>query len=350
MKYYLIALNGFSELLRKRFKGGSLFDYARKENFDGISGRGRWGRLYLGKTLERAYYSLFGDEKYFPGESFIRAKRLGISVGEGKACFLASFMMQVDGRVLEPEVQLTDKEKYGLLEALLLSVENRDFEFRIKDGKAILLFDRIFPREAVLFPRDMRGRAFASHLYRNKELEGINRLITSSADILPSHPINRVREDLGELSANLLWLWGLGMETDAGTVDYKIDMKKFYLPLAGDSASPAELLGFQKIADLRETEEASFTWINFSLAPGDGYAIWLRQFEKFDMGILGELFREYMEEKCRILFIFDEFLYRDAEARNPMGRFLWASGNSCSKFGLRKNFRNGRSLIERFLA
>jgi len=350
MKHYLIALNGFGELLKRRYKGGSLLDYAKKENFDRISGRGKWGYLHLGKTLERAYWNLFEDDGNFPGESFLRAGHYGIPVNEGQTSFLSRFMMQVDGRVLESGVELTEKEKYGLLEALSLSGGNRKFEFHVRKEETILVFNKNFSEERVLFPCEMKGREFARHSYKNKDLEEVSRIIKLSAEILPLDPINKVKEDLGELSANLLWLWGQGRKKQIATVGERTGRETFYMPLTENSFAPAELLGFKRITDIRETENNSLTWINSSLDPGDAYTIWLRQFENFDRDILGEILREYRDGKCRVLLVFDGFLSPDAETRNIWGVFLALGDNSFSRFSLKKYYKNGRSFVEKIIA
>jgi len=347
MKYYFVALNGCGELLKRKFRRGALFDYARKENFDSISGRGKWGCLYLGRTFERAYYSLFADEKNFPGESFIRAGRFKIPVGKGLTSFLAGFMMQVDGRVIESEVKLSEKEKRELLASLPGTV--KDFEFHVNGDETILVFNKAFPDETVSFPLNMKGREFAPWLYRNGDYAEINRLVGSSPGILSSHPINKVREDLGELSANFLWLWGPGRNRETVPVHERLGRRTLYLPVSGNFVPPSALLGFESIKSIREAEDGSLIWINSSLNPEDGPSVWLKHFESFDREILSEILHEYTEGKCRILFIFDTFLSPDAEIKNGRGTFLVLADRPFSRFGLKKCFKNGRDFIEKFL-
>jgi 2,3-bisphosphoglycerate-independent phosphoglycerate mutase len=347
MKYYLIALNSCVELLKRRFRNRSLLDYARKENFDRIVEKGRWGEVYLGQTLERAYYNLFDGEENFPGESFIRAHRFKIPLNKYQTYFLARFMLQVNGRVMEADVKVSEKEKAGLLESL--SDGGKTFKFYNREGEIIVVFNKSFPGEKVSFPDNLQGERFTPHLYKERGCEDINRLINASSGILSSHPINKVREDLNEPSANLLWLWGSGRYVEVPSFGKKTGKRAFYFSATGSSIPPAELLGFERISSLSETEDNSFIWINASIDTKEGPAIWLRHFESFDRDILKDVLEEYNGGKCRVVFIFDGFLSPNVEIKNGRGIFLMLNGVPFSVFGLRKYFKNGRNFIEKFL-
>ncbi len=348
MKYYLIALNNCVQLLKKRFRGRLLLDYARKENFDRIVEKGRWGEIYLGQTFERAYYSLFDEEKNFPGESFIRASRFKIPLNKYQTSFLARFMMQVNGRVMETNVKVSEKEKAGLLESL--SGRGKIFRFYNVDGETIVVFSKTFPKERVSFPDNLQGERFTTHLYKNRGFEYINQLINMSSNILSSHPINKVREDLNELSANLLWLWGSGKRVEVLPFSKKIGKRVFYLPVAGSFLPPAELLGFKRVSSLSETEDNSFIWINVSIEAKEEPAIWVKHFESFDRDVLKNIFEEYNSGRCKVVFIFDGFFSPDVEVKNGRAVFLMLNGTPLSVFGLRKYFKNGRNFVEKFLA
>jgi len=346
MKHYLITLNGYGELLRKNFNSKSLFDYARKDNFNTIARRGEKGYIYLGKTLEKSYYSLFDEEKNFPGEAFVRFSALKIP-HEKQTFFLARFLMQVDGRVIETDVNLSDKETAGLLD--VFSAPGKEIEFYAMDREPIAGFRKEFPLEPVVFPDDLKGKRFAEYLYGNNELADINSLIDSSVKILSENPINRVREDLGEISANLLWLWGPGRDMKTPPFSGRVNRKTFYLVYEGKVLPLAELLGFEKISDIKAGADGSLMWINTSLKAEDGAAAWLRKFESFDRDILGKVSEEYIKGECRVLLIFDGFMSRDAGTRNSWGVVIAAAERPLFGFRLRRYFRHGRIVLGKFL-
>jgi len=57
-------------------------------------------------------------------------------------------------------------------------------------------------------PEMIVGLPWKRHLPKSPLGATLNSLIEDAAKLLESHPINRVRIDLGENPANLLWLWG----------------------------------------------------------------------------------------------------------------------------------------------
>jgi 2,3-bisphosphoglycerate-independent phosphoglycerate mutase len=59
-------------------------------------------------------------------------------------------------------------------------------------------------------PHDIMGRPVKKYLPSGKDSERIITLMNRSKEILKDHEINKVRIDLGENPANMIWLWGAG--------------------------------------------------------------------------------------------------------------------------------------------
>ncbi len=346
MKYYLISLNGYGELLKKNFRGKSLFDYAKKDNFTALSAGGKWGYVLLGNSLEKSYCRLFAGEKHFPGEAFIRFSALKAKT-DCRTFFLARFITQVDGRVIETDVKLSEKETRGLLDAL--SAQNGQVEFFVSGKEIVAGFKKEFPAEPSVFPENMKYKRFEEHLYKNKGLADVNALIDLSAKVLPENSINKVRDDLGEMSANLLWLWGQGRVTDMPPVSAGLNKETFYLSCEGNLIPLAELLGFEKIADVSGGRDNSLIWLNSSLNAKEGASAWLKNFESFDRDILGNISEESLDGKCRVLFIFDSFMSQDVEIKNGWGVFVASSEKTLFGIRFKKYFRNSNAVLKRFL-
>lgn len=344
MKYYLISLNGYGELFRRRINNRTLFSYARRNNFNIITSSGRWGYCCLERTLEKAYYCLFDEEKNFPGEASIR---MGKNVPEGgRTFFLGRFMTQVEGMVIESDISITEKEMMELLREL--SEGEKKFKFFIKDNVPFLAFQKDLPREEVLFPDNMKEKQFALYLYKRPELEDIKNLIITSTSILEKHPINKVRQDLGEMPANLLWLWGMGKPQQAQNITERLKKECFYLTYEGRPFPLAEFLGFKSIEDIKEVQDNSFIWINSSVDIKTNYSIWVKRFERLDIEMLSVIAEEYKEGRCRVLFIFDGFVSPDIEVKNCWVPFLFISENG-ETIRLRKRFRDSKRLLNLLL-
>ncbi|MBN1446235.1 MAG: hypothetical protein JW957_09070 [Candidatus Omnitrophica bacterium] len=346
MKYYLISLNGYGELLKKNFRGKSLFEYAKKDNFRALSGVGKWGYVHLGNSLEKSYCRLFAEEKDFPGEAFVRFSALKAKT-DCSTFFLARFLTQVEGRVIETDAVLSDKEARGLLDAL--SAQSGELEFFVSGKEIVAGFKKELPAEPSVFPENMKYKRFEECLYKNKGLADVNALIDLSAKTLPENPINKVRDDLGEMAANLLWLWGQGRDAKIPPVSAEINKETFYLPFEGNPMPLAELLGFEKIADISEGRDNSLIWLNSSLNAKEGASAWLKSFESLDRDILGKISGEFLDGKCRALFIFDGFMSPDVEIKNGWGVFMASAEKTLFGIRFKKYFRNGNAVVKKFL-
>ncbi|HOL22305.1 MAG TPA: hypothetical protein PLQ41_05580 [bacterium] len=344
MKYYLIFFNGYGEMFKKRFNGRSLFSYARKDNFDILAPSGKWGYIYLGKALERGYYNLFDEEKNFPGEAFIRGWK-DIKT-DGKTFFLCRFMAQSEGVIIEENVNLSEGETTELLN--ILSDGGKKFRFFLKDRFPILIFQKDFPEEEILFPDNMQGKDFNLYLYRRQELEDVKNLIISSTSILENHPVNRVRQDLGEMQANLMWLWGIGKPKQPSETIASLNKKLFYFSLEDRDIPLSEFLGFKKADSIKDIPDGAFIWINSAIDRKSNYSVWLKRFERFDSEILTYVAREYKDGMCRALFIFDGFVSPDIEIKNCWVPFFYISEN-LSRIRFRKRFKEGLFLLKLLL-
>ncbi len=346
MKYYLISLNGYGELLKKNFRGKSLFDYAKKDNFTALSAGGKWGYVHLGNSLEKAYCCLLTGGKDFPGEAFIRFSALNIK-SDCRTFFLARFLTQADGRVIETDAKLSEKETRGLLD--VLSAQNGQVKFFVSGNEIVAGFKNEMPAEPSVFPGNMKYKRFEENLYRNKGLEDVNALINLSAKVLLEHPINRVRDDLGEMPANLLWLWGPGRSAGIPSVSAEINKETFYLPGESNLMPLVEMLGFRKIGDISEGNDNSLIWLNSSLDAKEGASAWLKKFEGFDRDVLGRISGEFLDGKCRALFIFDGFMSPDVEIKNGWGVFMASAEKTLFGIRFKKYFRNGRVVMNKLL-
>jgi 2,3-bisphosphoglycerate-independent phosphoglycerate mutase len=60
-------------------------------------------------------------------------------------------------------------------------------------------------------PHDIIGKSISAYLPKGEGKEFLLELMHKSKEILEHHEINRVRVDLGENPANMIWLWGQGI-------------------------------------------------------------------------------------------------------------------------------------------
>lgn len=346
MKNFIVTLNGYGHLLKKQFRGKSLFDYADKAGFDALAKNCRWGYICLEKTFEKAYFNLFEEESFFPGEAFIRGLNCEVFSDEVQTFFLAGFLSHSEGRVIEINTGFSDKELYGLLE--FVSDGGRKFEFAVGNGEVIAGFKEDLPLTRFPFPSSILNTDFERHLCPGKEFRGINDIISGASVSLAEHPINKVREDLSEPAGNLLWFWGMGKRKNVRSFAEKIGKETFYNSFNNRIGGLPELLGFKRLQDIRGHKKNSLLWLNSALDFHENQSIWLKRFEEFDRKVLSVIKDKCSEEEYRIIFIFDAFTDKNAVLKNAWGIYCLAAEPFPPAFRLKKYIKDSRGFIEKF--
>jgi len=190
---------------------------------DSLAREGTLGRV---KTIPRGFapssdvanLSLLGyDPKaYYTGRGPLEAANLRVELGERDLAFRCNFITVAEGKLHDYSAgHITDKEAKILIEHVNknLGADNIEFFFgtsyrnlMVIRGGADLGLDKI----KYFAPHDIMGKEISKHLPRDKNSEVLVDLMNRSKDILGSCEINKVRIDLGENPANMIWLWGCG--------------------------------------------------------------------------------------------------------------------------------------------
>ena len=349
MKYLLVTLNGFGEILKEKKGERSLYEFARKENLEKIAKKGTWGHVLLGKTQEKSYFSFFGfPNKEFPGESYLRCLENEIEIENNRSIFLGNFITHYHGKIVETKVNLSEKENFSLL--TYLYEREKGFSFQVFKNGFVLIFRKKFPAFYFPYPVNLKNKNYRSFLPQDKEFKEIKDLIEASGKILENHIINKIRADLGESVANLLWLWGKGEKKPFISVMEKYNIKTYFFSFSNKLTGLAKFLDFEIKKDFSlERKEQTLLWVQISLPEEKNPSIWLKHFETFDKEILGRVIDRFEEGKYKILLIFDRFLNEELELLNHWAVFLKAGEENKKRFFQRRSYRKSSSLISDFL-
>ena len=74
-------------------------------------------------------------------------------------------------------------------------------------------------------PHDIMGKSIKEHFPQGKGGQQLIDLMDRSKNILSKHEINKVRIDLGESPANMIWLWGCGGKPKMPLFEEKFSIK-----------------------------------------------------------------------------------------------------------------------------
>jgi 2,3-bisphosphoglycerate-independent phosphoglycerate mutase len=135
-------------------------------------------------------------------------------LGPGETAWCCDFMTQRDGRIVDPTAgDITTKEGRVLLQALTdrFGSETRRWVGGEDSHHVLITRDprlNADERHPVHPPGALFGEPWKRVLPRGDRGEALSALIEQAVAVLEQHPVNRVRVDLGENPANMLWLWG----------------------------------------------------------------------------------------------------------------------------------------------
>ncbi|MBI3010967.1 MAG: hypothetical protein HYY58_00540 [Candidatus Omnitrophica bacterium] len=162
--------------------------------------------------------SLFGldhhDPEAAPGLCYAASVNLQITPEESVWC--CDLVTRQDGAIVDPLAgRITTKESEILIQALddQLGSESRRWEVGQGSQHIFVTNDPALAPGAdgsmtICSPELLMGQPWRRRLPKGSTGQALQRLLEEASRVLEGHAVNRVRVDLGENPANMLWLWG----------------------------------------------------------------------------------------------------------------------------------------------
>jgi len=336
MQYIMIIPDGASDYPIDILGGKTPIEAANTPFMDSLAKEGVLGRV---KTIPRGFapssdvanLSLLGyDPKaYYTGRGPLEAANLGVELGEKDLAFRCNLITESDGKLQDYSAgHITDKEARILMEYVneKLGTDRIEFFFgtsyrnlMVVRGGADLGLDKI----KYFAPHDIMGKEVSRHLPRKESSEVLIDLMNRSKDFLGAHEINKVRIDLGENPANMIWLWGCGPKPTLplfedeygvkGAVISAVDLIKGIGRIAGLKVPEVEgangyydtnYLGKAEAA-LEALETCDFVFIHIEATDEAGHNQDLRMkiacLERIDKLVVGTVVERLKDKDFRIL-------------------------------------------------
>lgn len=223
MKYIVIVPDGASDYPIESLGGKTPLEVADTPRMDALARDGILGRVRtvpsgFVPSSDVANLSLLGyePERYYSGRGPLEAANLGIAIGDNDLVFRCNLVTETDGILADYSAgHITDKEA-GILIKLLgsrLGTDSINF-YPAKSYRHLMMYKGAknlgLDRLKYAAPHDIMGKKYQQFLPQGENSDLITRLIEQSRGILRDHEINKVRIDLGENPANMIWLWGCG--------------------------------------------------------------------------------------------------------------------------------------------
>ncbi len=226
MKYAILVGDGMSDYPLPELDNKTPLEVAKIPNMNEIV---KSGMIGLVKTVPRkmkpasdiANLSILGyDPKvYYKGRGPLEAANLGIEIAEDEVAFRCNLITTSGDTMADYSAgHITEKESKLLMEFINDKLGSKEVRFyhgksyrnlmvmKTRSSQEIddLMLTRCLP------PHDISGNSISKNLPSGTGADKLIPLMQRSAELLEKHEINKVRVDLGENPANMIWLWGQG--------------------------------------------------------------------------------------------------------------------------------------------
>ena len=220
MKYLIVLASGMADEPLEELDNRTPLAAAHTPALDELAKAGKTGcsrtlpdRLPVSEEVALLSALGYDPHKYFSGEAGLAVADSGLALGADRLPFMHNLATEDNGVLLDHAAgQVSPQEAESLLTSLSAALGRPEFQFHVGRGFAGVTVLPIPEGEepACDPPEAALGLAIEKHLPRERSGDILRKLIGLSRDVFREHEVNRVRADLGENPANLLWLWGPG--------------------------------------------------------------------------------------------------------------------------------------------
>lgn len=227
MKYIVLVGDGMVDRPIEELDGKTPLEVAKTPNMNFIAEKGRVGLTSmiprrLAPASDVANLSILGYNpyKFYTGRGPLEAANMGIDMKENEVAFRCNLVTVSDDRLVDYSAgHISSKEAGSLIDELNARMMTEDMRFYAGVGYRHLLILKCRNREELnglvkvkcTPPHDITGRKMKNFLPKRGDYAGfIKKLMDDSKEILSRHEVNKVRVDLKENPANMIWLWGQG--------------------------------------------------------------------------------------------------------------------------------------------
>jgi 2,3-bisphosphoglycerate-independent phosphoglycerate mutase len=224
MKYIFLVPDGMADYPVPELEGKTPLEVAKVPNMHYFAKNGKVGLVKtvpekMDPASDVANLSLLGYDprKYYSGRAPLEAANMGIRLEKNEVAFRCNFITENAGKLVDYSAgHISSNEAKVLIGSLNEKLGNSSLKFFPGVGYrhlAIMKNERGLDGLSAHCapPHNIVGELIDAHYPKGEGSEIIKQLMVDSRTILTDHEINRIRIDLGENPANMIWLWGQGV-------------------------------------------------------------------------------------------------------------------------------------------
>jgi len=331
VKYIVLVGDGMSDRPLDELNGRTPLEVSHCRNMDEIVKNGRIGTAAtvpkgMAPASDVANLSILGYDpvKYYSGRGPLEAENIGVDLRENDVAFRCNLITEAGDKMVDYSAgHITSSEAGALMETIdkALCVENAKFYsgisyrnlmvLKAKSGEEAHRFSKI----KCAPPHDIVNKSISRNFPHGEGREILVDLMKRSKEILAQTDINKVRIDLGENPASMIWLWGQGLRPNmplfkdlygaSGSIISAVDLLKGMGKIVG--LKVIDVPGATGYYDtnyagkgehaLRALEERDFVFVHVEAPDEAGHNGDIREkitaIENFDKFVVGAIWKEY---------------------------------------------------------
>jgi 2,3-bisphosphoglycerate-independent phosphoglycerate mutase len=205
---------------QEKLGGKTPLEAAKTPGMDFIAKNGKVGTVQTipdgftpGSDIANLCLLGYDPNKYFPGRAPLEAVNIGVELGEDDWAFRCNFVTVNDDVMVDFSAgHISTKEAEMLISFLNEKLSNESIKFYAGTSYRHLMVyhGKMKIDMKCMPPHDIVGQPLKENLPRGDGGEMLIGLMARSRTLLDEHEVNKVRIDLKENPANMIWLWGHG--------------------------------------------------------------------------------------------------------------------------------------------
>jgi 2,3-bisphosphoglycerate-independent phosphoglycerate mutase len=247
VKYIILLGDGMADRPNAGLGGKTCLQTAKTPNLDQLATLGQVGMVHTvpegfppGSDVANLSVMGYDPRKYYTGRSPLEAASIGVELAPDDIAFRCNL---VTLRIISGKSPATGKGRRAIMEDFSAGhITTQEARLLIEEIDSKLGSDsiRFYPgvsyRHLMVWkngknkiectpPHDILDKDIQDYLPCGEGDETINALMDASLDLLPSHPVNKARQENGKRQANSIWLWGQGKRPSMPTFREKYGLE-----------------------------------------------------------------------------------------------------------------------------
>lgn len=235
MKYAILVADGMSDRPLAQLDGKTPLEVAKTPCINELAKRGSIGTavtipkgMSSGSDVANLAILGYDPKKFYTGRGPLEAANIGVRLGNREVAFRCN-LVTVNNNIMADYSagHITDKEAKILMGSIdeKLSDDFAKFYHGTSYRNLAVIRTKGMAEEEALIrtscaaPHNILNESITQYLPRGEGADRLIKFMEASRDILEKHEINKVRLDLKENPANMIWLWGQG--TNPNLPSYK---------------------------------------------------------------------------------------------------------------------------------